>query len=235
VKLSSSCCGTSVKTHRTKNQLDARVSQAEIGQVYDRLSRFYDVWGKLTESRARDRAIDLAAIKDGETILEVAVGTGLAFHEIVKKNPHGRNVGIDISPGMLEKAKRRLKTLPQANYSLALGDAFNLREPTESVDVLVNNYMFDLIPHRDMDKILLEFRRVLKKDGRLVLVDMTRGRTAAAKLYELIYRIRPAALGGCRGVELSDSLNRLGFTVEIREYHQQMLFPSEVILARKKA
>ena len=235
MKLSSSCCGTSVKTDSTENQLDARVSQAEIGQVYDRLSRFYDVWGKLTESRARDRAVDLAAIKDGETILEVAVGTGLAFCEIVKKNPHGRNVGIDISPGMLEKAKRRLKTLPQANYSLALGDAFNLREPTESVDVLVNNYMFDLIPHRDMDKILLEFRRVLKKDGRLVLVDMTRGITAAAKLYELIYRIRPTALGGCRGVELSDSLNRLGFTVEIREYHQQMLFPSEVILARKKA
>jgi ubiquinone/menaquinone biosynthesis C-methylase UbiE len=167
--------------------------------------------------------------------MEVAVGTGLAFYEIVKRNPRGRNIGIDISPGMLGKAKRRLKTLSQTNYSLALGDAFDLHEPTESVDVLVNNYMSDLIPYGDMGKILVEFKRVLKKEGRLVLVDMTRGKTAASRVYELIYRVRPAALGGCRGVELSDRLKRLGFAVEARKYHQQMPFPSEVILARKKA
>ena len=39
-------------------------------------------------------------------ILEVAVGTGLAFYEIVKRNPEGTNIGIDISSGMLKKARK---------------------------------------------------------------------------------------------------------------------------------
>ncbi|NIV98777.1 methyltransferase domain-containing protein, partial [Candidatus Saccharibacteria bacterium] len=64
--------------------------------------------GNLTESRARNRALELAEIQNGQKILEVAVGTGLAFYEIVKRNPDGTNIGIDISAGMLEKAQKRL-------------------------------------------------------------------------------------------------------------------------------
>jgi ubiquinone/menaquinone biosynthesis C-methylase UbiE len=216
-----------------EGKLDARVPQNEIGRVYDRLSKVYDIWGKGTESRARNRAIELAAIKDGQNILEVAVGTGLAFYEIVMRNPCGRNTGIDLSKGMLERAKNRLKNLTGANYSLAIGTAFDLPAPTESVDQLLNNYMFDLIPYHDMDRVLSEFERVLKKGGRLVLVNMTEGETLGSKLYDLIYRLSPKSMGGCRGVRLEDKLIQHGFTVETREYHQQMLFPSEVILAHK--
>ena len=87
--------------------MDAKVSQNEIPAVYDSLSKTYDIWGKLAETRARDRALELADIRDGQTILEVAVGTGLGFYEIVQRNPNGTNIGIDISPGMLHKAQKR--------------------------------------------------------------------------------------------------------------------------------
>jgi len=40
--------------------MDARVSQSEIPKVYDSLSKTYDIWGKLAESKARNRAIELA-------------------------------------------------------------------------------------------------------------------------------------------------------------------------------
>jgi hypothetical protein len=50
--------------------MEARVPQSEIPAVYDKLSKTYDIWGKLAETRARDRAIELADIKDGQTILE---------------------------------------------------------------------------------------------------------------------------------------------------------------------
>ena len=89
--------------------LDARVSQKEVAGVYDALSPMYNLWGRLTESRARDRAIELADIKDGQDVLEVAVGTRIAFYEIVKRNPNGRNVGVDLSEGMLTKARKRLR------------------------------------------------------------------------------------------------------------------------------
>ncbi len=167
------------------------------------------------------------------TILEVAVGTGLAFYKIVKRNPKGTNLGIDLSQGMLEKAKKRVSQLAEVNYSLNVGTAFDLSVENESIDTLMNNYMFDLILFEDMSTILTEFKRVLKKGGKLILVNMTEGERFGSKLYDFAYNISPKTMGGCRGVKLVDKLQQHGFKVESREYFQQMLFPSEVILACK--
>ena len=51
------CCGSG------KGKLDARVSQSKIASVYDKIANIYDIWGEITESRARNRAIELAEIK----------------------------------------------------------------------------------------------------------------------------------------------------------------------------
>ncbi len=221
------CCSGHAKT------LDANVSQTEVAAVYDSLASVYDIWGNLTESRARRRALELAQIKNGQKILEVAVGTGLAFYEIVKRNPDGTNIGIDISAGMLKKAKKRLSRLSGANYVLEQASAFDLAGQDEKFDVLINNYMFDLIPFDRMDAILKEFRRVLARGGKLVLVNMTVGQKFGSRIYDLLYRISPRMMGGCRAIQMSKKLKEHGFRVERREYHQQCLFPSEVILARK--
>ena len=170
---------------------------------------------------------------DGQMILEVAVGTGLGFYEIVQRNPNGTNIGIDISPGMLQKAQKRLGQLSEVNYELKIGNAFKLDEKDEQFDLLVNNYMFDLIAFDDMDAILKEFKRVLKKDGKLILVNMTEGQSFGCGIYSLLYRISPRSFGGCRGVKLAGKLEQHGFKVKTREYYQQWWFPSEVILAGK--
>jgi len=213
--------------------MDAMVPQSEIPGVYDSLSKTYDIWGKLAETRARDRALELADIQDGQNILEVAVGTGLGFYEIVQRNPNGTNIGVDISQGMLQKARKRLGKLTAANYELGIGNAFNLETESARFDLLVNNYMFDLMAFNDMDTILEEFKRVLKKGGKLILVNMTEGESFGCGIYSLIYRIAPKSFGGCRGVKLSDKLDKHGFEVKSREYYQQLWFPSEVILASR--
>ena len=213
--------------------MEAKISQSEIPRVYDALSKTYDIWGKLAESRARNRAIELAKIRDGQRILEVAVGTGLTFCEIVRRNPNGTNIGIDISQGMLKKAEKRLGKLSWANYALKIESAFQLQAADNHFDLLMNSYMFDLIAFDEMDTVLKEFKRVLKKGGRLILVNMTEGESVGSGLYTMLYRISPRAFGGCRGVKLSDKLKQHGFEVVSREYHQQLWFPSEVILARK--
>ena len=232
MRLSISCCGL-VCCATEKKKLDARISQKDIGSVYDKIAPIYDVWGKLTESRARNRAIELADIKDGSHVLEVAVGTGLAFYEIVKRNPNGVNTGIDLSEGMLEKAEKRLKTISSANYSLSIGTAFQLEMADESIDVLANNYMFDLIPYAKMDAVLDEFKRVLKRNATLILVNMTVGERFGSRIYDGVYSLSPKTMGGCRGIRLVQKLKQSGFTVKQREYYQQLLFPSEVILAHK--
>ena len=217
----------------SKDRPDARVPQGEIAAPYDRLAGVYDIWAALTESRPRRRALDLAKIRDGQKILEVAVGTGAAFLEIAGRNRHGLNVGIDLSRNMLLIASKRLKKLSGTNHTLTVGSAFSLPLKDKSIDLLMNSYVFDLIPSEDVGRVLSEFRRVLGEGGRMVLVNMTVGQKWGSGLYELIYRLSPRLIGGCRGVRLTDRLQDNGFTVETREYHQQMLFPSEVIVAHR--
>ncbi len=221
---------TKIKQHY---ELDAKVAQNEIGALYDSKAWFYDVWAYFTESKARYRALELAKIHNNQSVLEVAVGTGLMFSDIVQRNSKGENIGIDISQGMLSKAKRRLSKQQNENYSLSIGSAFNLKVKDASIDMLVNNYMFDLIPFNQMDSVIDEFNRVLKQNGKLLLINMTKSERFGASLYENLYSLSPRLMGGCRGVQLTDLLTQHGFRIEVREYIQQMLFPSEVILAYK--
>mgnify|MGYP000004362935 CR=1 FL=1 len=213
--------------------LDAKISQNQVGHLYDRIAPVYDIWAGLTESKARNRALELVDVKDGEDVLEVAVGTGVAFYEIAVRNPNGTNTGIDLSNGMLSKAKKRLQSLPHRNYHLNIGTAFELEMADDSVDTLVNQYMFDLLPFEVFEKILREFKRVLRPSGKMVLVNMTEAEQFMGRIYDRIYRISPRLMGGCRAVKLSGLIEKQGFKIDKREYHQQMLFPSEVILAFK--
>jgi ubiquinone/menaquinone biosynthesis C-methylase UbiE len=213
--------------------LQARVSQTDVGKLYDRLAGVYDIWSHLTEAHARKRSLELADMRDGQAILEVAVGTGLAFVEMVKKNPHGRNLGIDISKGMLAKAERRLRNSGCSNYELTVGNALALQAEDQSFDVLLNNYLFDLLDENDWPTVLKEFHRVLKPGGKLVLVYMTFGEKLGSGIYQRLYQFSPSLMGGCRGISLSDHLKPHGFEIKAREYFQQFFFPSEVILATK--
>ena len=95
----STCCKSN------SNLLDARAPQEDVVKLYDRTAWFYDMWTTLTETKAQDRAIEVANIQDETTILDVAVGTGRLYNRIVERNPNGQNFGIDISKGMLAKAK----------------------------------------------------------------------------------------------------------------------------------
>ena len=219
---------------REKHQiLKARVSQTDVGKLYDRLAGVYDIWSHLTESHARKRSLELADIKDGQAILEVAVGTGLAFVEMVKQNPHGRNLGIDISQGMLGKAERRLQLAGCSNYELTVGNALAIQAEDQSFDVLLNHYLFDLLEENDWPTVLKEFYRVLKPEGKLLLVNMTFGRKLGSGIYQRLYQLSPSLMGGCRGISLSGHLKPHGFEVKAREYFQQFFLPSEVILATK--
>jgi ubiquinone/menaquinone biosynthesis C-methylase UbiE len=107
--------------------LPAKVAKLDVPRVYRGTAPIYDVWGRLTESKARDRCLELARIRDGEAVLEVAVGTGLAFAEILKQNPSGWIEGIDLTQEMLDKAIRKAAASCQNNYRLCVGDAYHLK------------------------------------------------------------------------------------------------------------
>ena len=211
---------------------EAKLEKDRVPGTYRRIASIYDVWAWLTERQARELCLELASIRDGESVLEVAVGTGLAFESILKANPSGRNEGIDLTDAMLARAERRAKRSGIANYRLRTGDAYAMDYDDNSFDVVINNYMFDLLPGSDFRRVLGEFRRVLRPGGRLLMVNMTEGERWYNDLWQMIYRVSPALLGGCRGVRVAPHLSALGFEEVQRTYVSQSTFPSEVISAR---
>ena len=214
--------------------LEARFTHEEIVRKYNRIASIYDLFGILMESKARQRALDVAAIQDGEKILEVALGTGLNFVEILKRNPCGWVEGIDISMRMLERARKKISKTGRKNYTLYLCDCRHLPFEDETFDVLMNQYMFDILPVEDFIPILSEFRRVLRNGGRMVLVNMTKGEKWLNQIYEEIYKLKPPLLAGCRGVLVQPFLEEIGFKDIHREFVSQLGFPSEVVRGVKK-
>jgi arsenate reductase len=211
--------------------LEARVPQDAIASLYGRIAWIYDAWAMLTETRARQMCIERAGVRDGERVLEVAVGTGLAFRELVRANPSGITEGIDLTDAMLAHARSKVASLP-GRHRLRVGDAHRLDFADGAFDLVVNNYMFDLLPEADFEPVLRELRRVLASGGRLVLVNMATSTRATHRIYEWIYRRHPSLLGGCRGVELGPFVQQAGFSDVRTERITQLGFASELVTAR---
>jgi ubiquinone/menaquinone biosynthesis C-methylase UbiE len=214
--------------------LEARYTHQEIVRKYNLIASIYDVFGILAETKARQRAIEIASIRNGEKVLEVAFGTGLNLVEILKRNPQGWVDGIDVSTKMMEKTMKRISKIGQKNYSLHLGDCRRLPFADGTFDLLMNQYLLDILPVEDFLPLLKEFKRVVKHGGRIVLVHMTKGEKRINQIYERIYKMRPPLLAGCRGVLAQPFLEETGFKDFKREFVSQFGFPSEVIKGIKR-
>jgi ubiquinone/menaquinone biosynthesis C-methylase UbiE len=202
-------------------------------QKYNLISPFYDIFGITMESKARIRSLELSEITNGERVLEVAVGTGLNFREILRRNPEGWSDGIDISQKMLQRAKKRATRTGIVNYTLQRADCRALPYEDNTFDLLINQYMFDIMPVVDYGRIVTEFRRVLKPNGRLVLVNTTLPERALDRTLEWIFSVYPRSFSQCRGILVRPYLEKFRFRVIRREYVVNLSFPSEVILSYK--
>lgn len=213
--------------------LEVRKPSERVVALYSRLAPFYEIWARLAESRARARVLELAAVRDGEAVLEVAAGTGVQLVALAKRNPSGRTVGIEPADGMLAQARRRLERSGLSSVELRKGSALELQFEDESFDLVTNGYMLDLLPRNDIPVALAEFRRVLRPGGRLVLSNMTRGERIAHRAWDALYARGVVLTANCRGVLAAPVLRELGFNEVRREYLAQMLFPTEIVSARK--
>ena len=200
---------------------------------YRSAAPIYDLWARLTESKAATIAFEMARVKPGQTVLEVAVGTGLFFARLVAANPTGRNEGVELSPAMLSRAQARLDAMGTDNCHLQTGDARQLPFPEATFDLLVNNYMLDLLPEEDFGPVLAGFARVLKPKGRLVLSTMAPGPRWYHRAWGSLAKAFPALLTGCRPIAIGSHLSAAGFAIEQQLFVSQNTFPSEVTLARK--
>lgn len=213
--------------------LERDYSTATVQELFSRVAWVYDVWGRLTEEKAVRTALELAAVRDGERVLEVAVGTGQLFERLVRElNPDGENVGIDLSPAMVRRARRRLGDVDASRYTLAQGDALSLPYPDGAFDLVLNNYMLDLFPEHLFDPALRELARVLAPAGRLVITSMAFGHRWYHRIWYHLSRWFPRLLTDCRPILLEEPLRRAGLEPTRTAAVSQNTFPSQVIRAQ---
>ena len=206
----------------------------DVPAMYSRLAPVYEVWAKLTETKPRRRVMQLATPSPGEDVLEVATGTGAQLVELARRNGEGRTAGVEPSEGMLRQTRRRVREAGLQDVEVVEGSALELPFEDASFDLLVNGYMLDLLPKDDIPRALSEFERVLRPGGRLVLSNMTRGERGSHRVWDWLYARGLNLTANCRGVLAAPVLEELGGFEDVRrEYLFQMLFPTEVVTARR--
>jgi ubiquinone/menaquinone biosynthesis C-methylase UbiE len=215
--------------------LEAKHPPERVPRTYTRLAPVYEAWARATESKARRRVLELAGVRPGEGVLEVATGTGVQLVRLARANPGGRTVGVEISEGMLGQTRGRLEDAGlTAEVELIEGSGLELPFADESFDLIVNGYMLDLLPRDDIPRALAEFKRVLRPGGRLVLSNMTKGERRRHRIWDWAYERGLVVTANCRGVLAAPVLRELDFRGVSREYLSQMLFPTEIVTAHKE-
>jgi len=203
---------------------------AQVVSFYDRFARFYELWGRVVDGRARRRIVELCAIRDGDTVLDVATGTGAVLLPLARRTPNGRTIGVDLAEGMLVKARARAAGVP--GVELLTASALELPLRDDSVDVATSAYMLDILPLEELRAAVRELARVLRPGGRLVVCNVTPGERRRHRLPELLYASPLPLTSNCRGIRALPLLEEAGFTGVRREYAAQLLMPSEIVLAR---
>jgi ubiquinone/menaquinone biosynthesis C-methylase UbiE len=213
--------------------LERKFNESKTKKGFKKVLWIYDFWGKLTETKAAQNVLKLAGINNGDDILDVACGTGEMLEKIIILNPDGNNIGVDLSPEMITKAREKLDTLSKGNFELREGNALNLDFSENSFDILINSYMVDLMPLETFDKIASEFFRVLRPNGIIVISTFSFGTKKIHRFWYWVAKKFPDLLTGCRPVSFKNYLIKAGFKTEREMEISQNTFPTKIIKARK--
>jgi SAM-dependent methyltransferase len=137
----------------------------------------------------------LAALKAGETVLDLGSGGGFdVFIAGRKVGPTGRAIGVDMTPAMLAKARKNTAqyrdTTGLNNVEFRLGEIEHLPVADNSVDAIISNCVINLSP--DKPQVWREMARVLKPGGRVAVSDMALLKPLPADVLKMV-----EALVGC--------------------------------------
>jgi ubiquinone/menaquinone biosynthesis C-methylase UbiE len=136
---------------------------------YDLTSRLYPVPG-YPQRAQRVRAVEALGVRKGDSVIEIACGTGLNFPLIEEAiGPSGRILGVDLTDAMLAQAQVRIDRNGWSNISLVRADAADFAFP-DGVDAILSTYALSHVP--ECAAVIAHGAAALSNGGRWVVLDL---------------------------------------------------------------
>ena len=155
------------QTDRTREHLIETYRKS--AKHYDVTSRLYPVPGYPQQTQRR-RAIRALGLRTGDTVVDVACGTGQNFPRLEEAiGPRGRIVGVDLTDAMLAQARRRVESEGWSNVSLVRADAAAFEFPPD-VDAILSTYALSQVP--GCGEVIANGAAALAAGGRWVVLDL---------------------------------------------------------------
>jgi len=136
---------------------------------YDFTANLYYLFG-YREWAYRRMAVEALKLKPGDTVLELACGTGInfpLFQEYIGST--GRIIGVDLTDAMLEQAQKRVTKQGWDNVTLIQHDASTFQIPSQ-VNAIFSSFALSIFPATE--KVLANIASSLPLNGRLVLLEI---------------------------------------------------------------
>src|SRR5258708_17308640 len=161
----------------TRAQANGRVFRWAF--AYDLL--LHIIW-RGSERIYREKTVELAGIRTGESVLDVGCGTGtLAFAAKRRVGPAGRVFGLDASREMISRARKKAAIAgAEINFQMASAEVLPFSDAT--FDAVLSTTVLHCLPDRTRDLCIREMVRVLKPNGRLLLIDFGGSKRARRSL-----------------------------------------------------
>jgi ubiquinone/menaquinone biosynthesis C-methylase UbiE len=161
----------------------------------------------------------IALLKEGEVLLDLGCGGGFdCFLAAEKVGPSGRVIGVDMTPEMIDKARRNARAGGYTNVEFRLGEIEHLPVADSSVDVVLSNCVINL--SSDKQQVYREAWRVLKPGGRLAISDIVAVADLPEALKNDLEKHAGCIAGAATAEETVRMLREAGFidySVEIQE------------------
>lgn len=164
--------------------------KGQVTQMFDKIAPFYDYLNRLLSLGVdviwRKKAINTLQEYKPQVILDIATGTADLAIEAAKTLKPASVIGMDISSEMIKVGNKKLKKRKLDELiKLEIGDSENLRYQNEEFDAITS--AFGVRNFGNLETGLKEMYRVLKKDGRLVILEFSKPKAFPLKQLFNIY------------------------------------------------
>jgi phosphatidylethanolamine/phosphatidyl-N-methylethanolamine N-methyltransferase len=206
------------------------MQEASTRKIYDIHSMFYDAtFGRLVKRRI-ERAIHHMNIAETDQVLDLGIGTGVSLNYYPQ---HARVTGVDLSSGMLRKAREKIREreLPHANVFQA--DALRLPFADNTFDHVFTSHVISVVS--DPYRLVQEAQRVARPGARIVMVNHFQSTNRFVAMVEKWLCPLCTKLGWRSDLALQDLVRRTGMEIDYRYQLASLDLWETVVITNNKS